>query len=886
MLPNARDLQIVDSTLTIVGRDVNHNHSVHYHYERPRDIWAILESIPNFRNIYHDMLSNATQGTGMWLVKGDRFRVWLEPNDIKIFWGSGIPGAGKTLLASIVIEHLETLCNDTDARICVCYVYFRYSDRSGMTVRNILEILVMQTLERQPDCQPLVEQTYARHLSERTKPTEAQLLGLLRRLTKDMAITFYILDALDEAPTKIQLAVVETLASLNVKLFITSRPLKTVEANFPEAHTFAILAQDADIDLHIATRINKNVELRRVLQADPSLTDELVSAIKHNCRGMFLHASLQLDALDECLSAQGVRDTLKAFPPSIGDVYCQTWARISQQSHKHASLAKAVLVWVINASRSMTMAELERAVATAPDTHKFEPGRLVPGTTLVSLCGGLVTVEEESGLVRLVHYTAKETLEGLLHESFPHPHSRLAAVCTTRLAECGFQNTTISSEAEFKNALEKDPLLTYASEAWAFHAHAGLDVEDMERRTVQFITEINVFPAFTSFERTFFFDVLTPLHVLGLHDLPPEWIKDTTDPNLTTKLHQQSALIVASRLGHERVVAFLLALPAIQINLVSDEGWSALMEAARRDHTGTVKLLLAHPEIQVNLIDRGGWSALMLADRYGTENTIKLLLAHPGTQVNLKGSDGWSVLMVAARHGRKGHVKLILAHHEIQVNLVNGDGWSALMMAANEGHEGTVELLLAHSEIQVNQVNNNGWSTLMVAASHGRTDIVALLIAFPGIDVNLANSYGSTALLMASKYGHEAVVKLLLATGDVDVNASNKDGDTAIKLAATEGHEAIVRMLLPIPNADTTISSLGDGHTAITAAQVNGHCGIVGLLRDFESRKAAVANPSDCNQLSERDITDEDASDSDSSEYYFDADELLGEHFGQGEAVI
>ncbi|KAH6906112.1 hypothetical protein BKA70DRAFT_453090 [Coprinopsis sp. MPI-PUGE-AT-0042] len=91
MFPNAHDLQIADSTFTAIGGDFVHNHNVHYHYERPRDIRAILDSIPNFRNIYHDMLSKATEGTGMWLVKGDKFRVWLEPNgDIKIFWGSGI----------------------------------------------------------------------------------------------------------------------------------------------------------------------------------------------------------------------------------------------------------------------------------------------------------------------------------------------------------------------------------------------------------------------------------------------------------------------------------------------------------------------------------------------------------------------------------------------------------------------------------------------------------------------------------------------------------------------------------------------------------------------------------------------------------------------------
>ncbi|KAH6906076.1 hypothetical protein BKA70DRAFT_1106875 [Coprinopsis sp. MPI-PUGE-AT-0042] len=287
MSTNAHDLQIANSTFISVGRDVVHDHSRHYHYERPRDVLAILESIPNFRNIYHDMLSKATEGTGMWLVKGDKFRVWLESNgDIKIFWGSGIPGAGKTLLASIVIEHLEALCEATDAKVCVCYIYFRYSDHTELTVRHILEILVMQTHERHPECRALIEQAYARHLREKTDPTEAQLLSLLRQLTEVMTVTFYVLDALDEAPTKIQLSIVKTLASLKVKLFITSRQLKTVEANFPEAQAFTIVAQDGDIDLHIAKGINDNAELQCLLLDNPSFRNEIFLIIKKNCGGM------------------------------------------------------------------------------------------------------------------------------------------------------------------------------------------------------------------------------------------------------------------------------------------------------------------------------------------------------------------------------------------------------------------------------------------------------------------------------------------------------------------------------------------------------------------------------------------------------------------------
>jgi hypothetical protein len=116
----------------------------------------------------------------------------------------------------------------------------------------------------------------------------------------------------------------------------------------------------------------------------------------------FLHASLQVDALCECYSSDDVRETLNNFPPSIQGFYRKTWDRIMNETVKQASLAKAALVWVLNAQRAMTIEELERAVATSPVTYKFEPGRRVPGATLISVCGGLVTFDEESRLVRLV----------------------------------------------------------------------------------------------------------------------------------------------------------------------------------------------------------------------------------------------------------------------------------------------------------------------------------------------------------------------------------------------------------------------------------------------------------------------------------------------------
>ncbi|KAH6909872.1 hypothetical protein BKA70DRAFT_1041891, partial [Coprinopsis sp. MPI-PUGE-AT-0042] len=425
----------------------------------------------NLRKIHMDILSKATPGTGVWWLKTAKFLIWLEANgDIKILWGTGIPGAGKTVLASIVIRDLEARAEAAGGRICVCYVYLRYSDRADLTVRNVLEILVKQTVERHPNCEVLAEQAYARHLREKTQPSEDELLQLLHQFTETTAATFYVLDALDEAPEKLQLDLVRKLASLNVRLFITSRPLKNVEARVPGARSFPIVAQGEDLDLHITQEIARSPDLQDLLErAGPSLREQIVSSIKKNCGGMFLHASLQMDALCECISTQEVMQTLEAFPSRIEDVYIQTWHRILGQKQNQVLIAKALLVWVLSASRPMTIEELEYAVATSPDTYKFEPNQIVPGRTLMSLCCGLVTFEGESRLVRLVHYTAKNTLQGLLHDSFPHPHSHLATVCITHLKQCGFQNTAIHSAQDFIAARQADPLLAYASDAWAVH---------------------------------------------------------------------------------------------------------------------------------------------------------------------------------------------------------------------------------------------------------------------------------------------------------------------------------------------------------------------------------------------------------------------------------
>jgi ankyrin repeat domain-containing protein 50 len=61
-----------------------------------------------------------------------------------------------------------------------------------------------------------------------------------------------------------------------------------------------------------------------------------------------------------------------------------------------------VLTWVVYASRSLTVEDLRHAVASSPDTLIFDKCRLATIELIVGVCCGLLTVEEETGIVRLI----------------------------------------------------------------------------------------------------------------------------------------------------------------------------------------------------------------------------------------------------------------------------------------------------------------------------------------------------------------------------------------------------------------------------------------------------------------------------------------------------
>ncbi|KAH6884779.1 ankyrin repeat-containing domain protein [Coprinopsis sp. MPI-PUGE-AT-0042] len=683
-------------TVNISGGNFNvgsqHNYSVETAVE------SILKAIPNYRGIHAANVGKATEGTGPRFPEWKEFRTWLVPRgSLETMWGTGMPGAGKTIFASIVLSEVELHAK---------------SDHTTATVKDVLAVLVKQTIERHPRYLPFLRELYDIHIREGTQPSESELLHLLRLLTALIEATFYFLDALDEAPPGVQLDLLEKLSSLNVKLFITSRPLPILEARFPGAHRFPILAQDRDLDLHIKKEISRSPMLQTILnEQDPSFRERITTTIKKKCGGMFLHASLQLDALRDCVSVHDVEKTLEGFPPRIEDVYIQTWSRILDQTPTNTLIAKNALVWVLCATRSLTIDELRHAAL------------------LMGLCRGLVNVEENTSLVRFVHYTAKDIVKQLISESFPCPHSLLAARCMALLTECGLQQYSDDKFDNLKTAFRTEPLLAYAYGAWSIHARESIDDSAVAGQLAQFIQGCRAFPldddtliqGRRSYRVERFqmveewpLDTLEPLHMAAYFNLPINITGSAhlRKPNELTRVRGRTPLTLAIEQNSTSAVRDLLSLPSTLVNAADRDGDSPLMWAlgfSFEPMEGSINpaialLLLGHPKTRVNAYDRIGHTALMIASRRDLTEAATLLLAHPKIKPNQVDSGGCTALMYASHYGFKHVVSVLLADPRVKVKLKvklrSKDGQTALDMAQlGARHSNIPDKIMDYNEI-------------------------------------------------------------------------------------------------------------------------------------------------------------------------------------------
>ena len=75
------------------------------------------------------------------------------------------------------------------------------------------------------------------------------------------------------------------------------------------------------------------------------------------------------------------------------------------------TLAEQALSWIACVKRPLTTSELQQALVVEIGCSELDKDNFIEIQDIVSVCVGLVAVDEESNTIRLVHHTTQEYFE-------------------------------------------------------------------------------------------------------------------------------------------------------------------------------------------------------------------------------------------------------------------------------------------------------------------------------------------------------------------------------------------------------------------------------------------------------------------------------------------
>jgi ankyrin repeat protein len=531
---------------------------------------------------------------------------------------------------------------------------------------------------------------------------------------------------------------------------------------------------------------------------------------------------------------KAIRTALKRLPKgsrAYDQAYEDAMNRINEQGDAK-ELAKRVLSWITCTKRPLTTAELQHALAVEVDEPELDEENLLPIEDMVAVCAGLVTVDEESNIIRLVHYTTQEYFERTQARWFPNAESDITKTCINYLLLDAFKTGFCPTDMEFEERLQLNVLYGYAARNWGHHAREASTQDepliiDLLEREAKVSSSSQAMIAFRPYFSDPGYSQRVPRQMVGVHvaayfglwEAMIALLKKGHDPNAKDG-YGRTALFWAAKNGHGAVVELLLEKDGVDLDSKDKHGWTPLWWAIKRGHNAVVKQLLAKDGVDPDSKDKNDQTPLSWAAENGHEAVVMILLAKDGVDPNSKDKYGQTPLSLAAMRGREGVVKLLLAKDGVDPDSKDTeDGQTPLLWAAENGHEAVVELLLEKDGVDLDSKDKEGQTALSLAAQNGHEAVVELLLEKDGVDPDPKDKYGQTALSLAARNGHEAVVIMLLEKDGVDSDSKDNGGWTPMSWAVWRG---LAKLLL---------ASDGVGpRTPLWPAVEKGHKAVVDLL--------------------------------------------------------
>lgn len=584
----------------------------------------------------------------------------------------------------------------------------------------------------------------------------------------------------------------------------------------------------------------------------------------------FLLVALHLDSLIGKPSPKALKRVLEQLPKglkSLDTTYDKAMERISSQLPEQYELAKQALSWVTYAQRRLSTLELRHALAVEPGETLLDEDNLPDIDDIVSVCAGLVITDEESGIIRLVHYTTQDYFERTRQGWFQNARDDIAQACNTYLSFEVFKAGSCN-ERDYEDRLTQNPFFDYAAMHWATHLNTvSAEFQPLIPTFLDDPSQVSAIAQVRMMHVPILLGFLTPAfeELDGFNESIPAadnedsgsdvdsgsyapsetWSNMMSDQlgglhlaawsgagstvkALLNGQHQadvrdawgRTPLLLASQSGHDEVVKHLLEHDA-NIDARDDELQTALSQATiHRCHS--TMILLLDKGAQCSAPDRGNETPLSHAVRGSDSTAVEILLvrgANPnrpdvGCSITPAGFAQWCPpLSIAAHRGDGEIVKLLLAQPDIIADLPAKSGRTALSYAAGEGHHSICTSLLRSGDVHADFADPLGRTPLSYAADGARERAVKLFLGLDRVCADSRDSNGRTpfsyvvdpSLITDPTRSRSDVVKAFLSDDRIDPNSRDNQGRTLFSYAVNGRYGGIDCDIVRVLLADKRI---------------------------------------------------------------------------------
>ncbi|KAK7598537.1 hypothetical protein V3481_000161 [Fusarium oxysporum f. sp. vasinfectum] len=377
------------------------------HWLRPIDPAADQARFSKIRSEY--------PGTGRWLLDNETFKGWFDLRYARIpplLWLTGLPGAGKTILTSLIVEEIQKL---STPRPRVLVFYCKQSSPEHNTFLALARSFILQLLNQDKS---LLLYLHRKHCDSNEAilssiPLVQEMLNFLFSSCKS---AYIIIDGLDECEREERKVITQWFRHLveslpenepdRLRCLFVSQDDRIGVKDLQGLAKITIEPQDNKQDVLAYSRVQAE-ELRRKFEFSEEESSRIAVAVADSVKGIFLLAKLIWINLTAQITLAEVEEQVNEFPPEINKAYERIMHRIIHQApHQVRAGALQLLGWLVCAKRPLKWHEIQSLKSINVGEQFIDFARHKFSVSGKDLCGSLVELRAD-GTLELIHVSAK-----------------------------------------------------------------------------------------------------------------------------------------------------------------------------------------------------------------------------------------------------------------------------------------------------------------------------------------------------------------------------------------------------------------------------------------------------------------------------------------------